>query len=441
MSEHAEPSVPSEQNTLDLSDNDYCTGLLSVLEAPEDSAILYAPNTLLRLAIIKHRDPALFYGSFASGIRKNRLLSWFDLERAIAARELEARQILAQQNARPAPNDWYEITLDVTPGEPPARRLVSLLDHSPAKKIWNGQRPDLSPDPEGLRHQQALTLYALSHEWTWQEAHALLAAHRLHLGYPSRDIHYYQHLLWHAHQARITQQSMDILTTAPTPAAVQVVPAEELRAHLATIFGCAIVRVTQEGVDNAIFSVQLNGHLIPVGGADAFSDQKHWKNLLVSHGYRPFDRMKETAWNNVVAALLQIVERHENHETAWIVWLRMALSVYVGQENRDQRSCSYHLLFQTMPYYDEGVIVGFHLEHFRQWASMRFPDARKLTRSTYMALLRQLGFAVKNVTAREEKREEDKPTHVICRSYWVGPSDILDEPLSLADEDLTPVPF
>jgi hypothetical protein len=99
------------------------------------------------------------------------------------------------------------------------------------------------------------------------------------------------------------------------------------------------------------------------------------------------------------------------------MWLKEDLAHY---RDHEARPIAYHSRVHNLPFVDEGEILGVHLEHFRQWAQLRYPDASQLTRALYMTLLRQLGFSAKRVTAREDDR-------IVCRNYWLGNVSLVED--------------
>lgn len=309
--------------------------------------------------------------------------------------------------AQPTDDAWQSIRVVFDANaHPPTEQLITLLARAKVKQTWECTRRDLH-DQSLSGHQLAMACFAVLHGWTDQHICDLLIAHRRSHTTDLKRLDYYQRTIWNARTFLERQESQAILQQ---PGTAETVTPDELRSHLAQVFGCTIVRLTQEGKDNAIYSVQLNGTLIPLGPARTFRDQGCWQDLLVSHGYRPFDKLKEPSWNNVIAAMLALIEYQDNPQTSWAMWLKEALAHY---REHEARPFAYHSLVHNLPFVDEGEILGVHLEHFRQWAQLRYPDASQLTRALYMTLLRQLGFSAKRVTAREDDR-------MVCRNYWLG---------------------
>src|SRR5262249_17029099 len=186
---------------------------------------------------------------------------------------------------------------------------------------------------------------------------------------------------------------------------------------LATLLGCDVVRVAREGVENASYSVQLNGHLIPIGGVSHFMSQKFWCGLLVNHGFRPLDPMKASAWNNVIDVMLALMEQHDNHDTTTEALILASVRPYVLTE---KRTLSYYSLQNNFPFVDEGEVLGLSFVHFREWLSLRSRDGRALDRGTLAAGLRGMG-----ITPRKNGISMREGTQVINRRYWCGPAELL----------------
>jgi hypothetical protein len=404
---------------------------------PGDAIPSWVQQTIDRLQTYAERSPSgdglhlLGYGTLPGTVRKTDGIECYDHDRYFTVtmqpvstyglRDCAEVLPLWYQTAFGARTDassatgWRTIRVTFSPtAQPPLAPFVALMKTPKAQKTWDCLRTDLQ-DTSLSGHQFSLALLALHRGWDDQALCDLLVAHRASQTTDLKRLDYYQRTIWGAHERLAAQDAQETLQQSTTAASLT---PEDIRAHLARVLGCTIVRLTQEGVENATFSVQLNGHLIVLGGARAFRDQANWQDLLVTHGFRPFDRMKEPLWNNVLDAMLHLVERHPNPDTPWTAWLLHAVQVYFQDEGRD---VAYHTLVQCLPLRTPSSI-GLHLEHFRQWVGVRFPDAVHIDRSACMTLLRQLGFLRKQLSAREDDK-------VVTRQYWM----VADSLLTLAD--------
>jgi putative DNA primase/helicase len=310
-------------------------------------------------------------------------------------------------------------------------RLQAMLDNFPQfRASWEHKRKDFSSCSE---YDMSLATLAAQAGWEQQAILNLLIRHRikygekLHLSNKAKYLGTIGKALAAAQSQRnetIIGDTLDAIRTDPTE--VPEISADTRSDFLATIAkrtGCKVERlVVYSSHEESQYEVVIGGATIHVGGVSDLMSQRKWQEIALRNGVVQ-QLMKSKPWMDTIVgfqAVMEVVEVTEANATEALAEHIRALcasnNVYHGDKLAGKDVAGEIHRGGAM------VIGGEDLYFTREALTRRLGTERERWGRLWLSrVLRELGFANKQISARENKDSVRK------RRYLKGPAAILEE--------------